>query len=138
MRVTRGLGVLPSNLLFIILGSYIIQPSRLEGVLCFGERQHRPFQWPCVSLVSPGICKYRFDSSGKVLILPLKQSIHCSIFKDSTVLLTTDQKKISIFVTIQPNNSNHGHASQGIIILFLSFDHRLILLPFFGRKIRYL
>ena len=44
------------------------------NVTHFGEREHRPFQWPCVSLVPGELCKYGSDSSGKCSILPLKQT----------------------------------------------------------------
>ena len=45
---------LKSNL-FIVYncgGSPLIHPSLVEGVLGLGEREHSPFQWPPVSLVT--------------------------------------------------------------------------------------
>ena len=31
----------------------------MEGVLGYGEGEHRPFQWPCVSLVPQGTLQIR-------------------------------------------------------------------------------
>ena len=39
---------------FLGRSSYIIHLHRVEGVLDFEEREHRPFQWPRVSLKSWG------------------------------------------------------------------------------------
>ena len=59
---------------YAVFGS-IKQISAVEGVLLFGECEHRSFQWPRVSLVTRELSKYGFGLSGKgSSILPLKQT----------------------------------------------------------------
>ena len=37
----------------------LIHHYDVEGVLCLGQREHRPFQWPRVSLLTPGTLQIR-------------------------------------------------------------------------------
>ena len=55
-------------------GSRLLIHCSLEGVLGFGECEHRPFQLPRVLLIPRGTLQIGNDSSGKGLILPLKQT----------------------------------------------------------------
>ena len=53
----------------------LIHLSGVEGGFGSGEREHRPFSMAlCLDWYPRELCKYGFDSSGKVSILPLKQT----------------------------------------------------------------
>ena len=49
----------------------LIHLHGVQGALGFGEREHRPFQWPRVSLVPRGTLQIQIQFG---LILPLKQT----------------------------------------------------------------